>query len=55
MTTPTGIFVSYVRVHEEPVIQGDELEESEASSGQVAEPVWIHLPIQPSTDDSKYI
>ncbi len=51
----TWIPVSDIRVHVEPIVQGDELKEGEAGPRQVAKPVRVHLPIQAPTYDGKDI
>ena len=54
-TPRTGILVPDIRVHKEPVVKGDELEESEARSTQITKPVRVYFLVQPSTNNGKYV
>ena len=51
----TWVFISNGGVYKEPVVQRDELKESETGPGQIAKPVRVHLTVQPSTNDGKYV
>lgn len=55
LTPPTWVSVSDGGVHEEPVVKGDELEESETGTAQITKPGRVHISIQPPTDDGKYV
>ena len=52
---PTWVFVPDTGVEEEPVVEGDQLEEGETRSAQIAKSGRVHLAIQPSTNDGKYV
>lgn len=55
MNCITWVIVPHIRVHEEPVVKCEQLEESEAGSPNVTIPVWIHITVQTSTNDGKDI
>lgn len=51
----TWMLFDDIREHEVPVIQCDELEQGETGPGQVSKPIWVHLPIQATPNNSKDI
>ena len=51
----TWVFISDGGVHEEPVVQCYQLKESEARTTQIAETSRVHLAVQPSAYDGKYV
>ena len=43
--TPTWVLVPYSGVHEEPIVQSDELKKGEAGPSQIAKSGRVNLPI----------
>ena len=53
--THTWVFIPDVRVHVEPVIQGDQLEEGETCLCKVTESTRVYFAIQTPTNNGKHI
>ena len=55
MAPPTWVLVPDCGVHEEPVVESDQLEEGETSPPQITKPGRVHLTVQSPAYDGKYV